>query len=61
MKKIAIVIMVLFTIGLTGGLYHTLAHLNNVGQEVTNQAYVEQLPPDMPDAVFHPAPVVPLY
>ena len=61
MKKIAIVIMVLLTIGLTGGLYRTLAHLNNVGQGVTNQACVEQLPPDMPNVVFNTAPVVPLY
>ena len=61
MKKIAIVIMVLLTIGLTGGLYHTLAHLNNAGQEVTNQAYVDQLPPNMSDVALSSVPVIPLY
>jgi hypothetical protein len=61
MKKIAIVIMVLFTIGLAGGLYNTFAHLNDVGQEVINQAYVEQLPPGMPDMAFNPVSVIPLY
>ncbi len=61
MKNIIIVIMVLFTVSLTGGLYHTLSHLNDVGQEVTNQAYVEQLPFDMPDMAFNPVPVIPLY
>ena len=61
MKKIAIVIMVLFTIGLAGGLYNTFAHLNDVGQEVINQAYVEQLPSDMPDVVFNSVPMVPRY
>jgi len=61
MKKIVMLLMVLFTVSLTGGLYHTLDHLNDVGQELTNQANVEQLLPDMPDMVFNPASAVPLY
>jgi len=61
MKNIIVVIMVLCAVSLTGGLYHTLNHLNDVGQAMTNQAYVEQLPSDMPEVVFNSAPVVPLY
>ena len=61
MKKIVILFAVLFTVTLTGGLYLTLAHLNDVGQEVTGQAQVEQFLPDMPDVVFNSVPVVPLY
>ncbi len=61
MKNIIIVIMVLFAVSLTGGLYHTLDHMNAVGQEVINQAHVEQLPLDMPDMEFNPAPAIPLY
>jgi len=57
MKKIAIVIMFLFTVGLTGGLHHT----HNGAQEVTNQANVEQLSSDMPDIVFNSVSVIPLY
>ncbi len=61
MKNIIIVIMVLCAVSLTGGLYHTLDHLDNVGQEVTNQPHLEQLPSDMPDVVFNSVPMVPRY
>ena len=61
MKKIVTLIMVLFTVTLTGGLYRTLSHLNDVGQEVIGQAHVEQLPPDVPDMVFGQVPGVPRY
>ena len=61
MKNIIIVIMVLFTVSLTGGLYYTFSHLNDVGQEVTNQAHLEQLPFDMPDVGFNSVPMVPRY
>jgi hypothetical protein len=61
MKKIVTLIMVLFTVTLTGGLYHTFSHLNDVGQEVIGRAHVEQLPPEMTDMVFAQIPGVPRY
>ena len=61
MKKIVIVLMVLFTVGLTGGLYHTLAHLNTVGQEMTGYAHTELPLPAMSDMTISLVPVVPLY
>ena len=60
MKKIAIVIMVLFTIGLAGGLYNTLAHLDTIGQETTGYSNVTQFPYEVPDIVLSPV-TIPLY
>lgn len=60
MKKIVIVLMILFTISLAGGLYNTLAQLDNVGQEMTDYIYMEQFPCEMPDLTLNPI-AVPLY
>ena len=60
MKKIAIVIMVLCTIGLAGGLYSTLAHLDTRGQETTGYSDVMQFPCALPDISLSP-PTIPLY
>ena len=60
MKKIVIVLMILFAVSLTGGLYHTLANLSDVGQETINQE-LEQFESEMPNVFFNPVPMVPLY
>ncbi len=60
MKKIVIVIMVLLTIGLAGGLYNTLAQLDSTGQETTGYSDVTQFPCEIPDIVLSPV-TVPLY
>ena len=61
MKKILIVLMVLCAVGLMGGLYRTLAQLDNLGQEKTGTPCMEQLLPAMPDVGLDSASMIPLY
>jgi hypothetical protein len=60
MRKIVIVIMVLFAIGLAGGLYNTLAHLDTIEKETTDYSDVTQFHGEMPDIVFSPI-TIPIY
>ena len=60
MRKIVIVIMVLFTIGIAGGLYNTLAHLDTIGKETTDYSNLTQFPCEIPDIVLSPV-TMPLY
>ena len=60
-KKLVALLMILFTISLAGGLYHTFAQLDNVGQETIDNAFAEQFYHAMPDIILNPTPVVLLY
>jgi hypothetical protein len=61
MKKVIIVIMVLFTLCLAGGLYNTLAQLDNVEPGTTEHTSATPFPHGMPDVIMSPMPGVPLY
>ena len=61
MKKIIIVLMVLFTLSLAGGLYNTLAQLDNVEAETQTTHNMNPFPYEMPDVIMHPMPGVTLY
>jgi len=62
MKKIIIILSVLFTLILAGGLYNTLAQLDEVEIVTTDYyAYMNQFPDPMPDFVPGPAPDFVLY
>ena len=61
MKKIIIVLMVLFTLSIAGGLYNTLAQLDNVEAETQATHNMNPFPYEMPDVIMHPMPGVSLY
>ena len=61
MKKLIALLMILFTVSLAGGLYHTFAQLDAVGQETMDYAFTEQFYHAMPDITLNPTPVLPLY
>ena len=60
MRKILIVLMVVFTIALAGGLYNTLAHLDTVEKKTADYSDVTQFPGEMPDIVLSPV-TIPIY
>jgi flagellar basal body-associated protein FliL len=61
MKQIIIIIMVLFTLCLAGGMYNTLAQLDNVEPETADHAYMNPFPYEMPNVVVDPMLGIPLY
>jgi hypothetical protein len=61
MKQIIIIIMALFTLCLAGGLYNTLAQLDNVEPETTEHISATPFPHEMPDIIVDPMIGVPLY
>ena len=61
MKKVIIVIMVLFTLCLAGDLYNTLAQLDKLEPGTTEQTFATPFPHEMPDVIMSPMPGVPLY
>ncbi len=61
MKKVIIVIMVLFTLCLAGGLYNTLAQLDNVEPGTTAHTSATPFPHEMPAIIVDPMIGVPLY
>ena len=61
MKKLLALLMILFTISLAGGLYHTFAQLDTVGQETMDYAFTEHFPNPIPNITLNPTPVLPLY
>ena len=56
MKKTFTILMVLIALGMIGGgLYHTLANLGAVEEEVSEYASMNPFPYEMPDVVIDPA------
>ena len=61
MKNVVVVLMIVFTMSLVGGLYNTLAQLDNVQQETTDYAQMKKIPYIIPDVVLSPMTVVLVY
>jgi hypothetical protein len=60
MKKLIILLIVLFTITL-GALYKTAAQLDNVEQGTNDAAYKNTVNYEIPNVFLKPMPAVPLY
>lgn len=61
MKRIAVVLMIFFTVSLLGGLCSVFSQLHNVGKQSTEYVYMEQLPAKMPNLLPDPMTGIPLY
>jgi len=61
MKKVGIILTVLLTFGLVGGLYYAFAQLDRAESETAELVNTNPFPYDMPDVVMSPVPLVPLY
>ena len=61
MKKIIIILSILFTIILAGGLYGAHLQLSKVETVTAEQVYMNQFPDPMPDVILHPMTGYPLY
>ena len=59
MKNTIIVLIILFTISLAGGLYSAFSHSDNA--KMIHHNDVRQFPQEMSTLNLHPMPVVPLY
>ena len=59
MKNIVVVLIILFSISLAGGLYSALSHFDNI--EMMNHTDARQFPQEMSTLNLHPMPVVPLH
>ena len=60
MKKTIIILIALLALSL-GGLYTTLAQLDNVEAETTEHTSINPFPYEMPNVVMNPMYGVPLY
>ena len=61
MKKIVTLFMILFTVSLIGGLYHTFANIDKVGYDMTDDTYTEKFIPETPEIILDTISLVPLY
>jgi len=61
MKKIIIILSILFTFILVGGLYGTLTQPDEVETVTVEQVYMNQFPDPMPDMILHPMCGFPLF
>jgi len=61
MKKILALLMILFTISLAGGLYHTFAHIDKVGYNTTDYTSMEKFVPETPEIIIDALYLVALY
>ena len=61
MKRIAVVLMILFTVSLVGGLCCAFSQLDNVEKQRTYHAYMKQLSDKMPNILPDPMTGLPLY
>ncbi len=61
MKKTALILVILLTLGLVGGLYYAFAQIDKAEPETAEVLTTNPFPYDMPDINMHPVPLVPLY
>ena len=61
MKKTALILLVLLTLGLMGGLYYAFAQFDKAETASTELADVNPFPYEMPDVIINPIPLVALY
>ena len=59
MKNLVIVLMIILTISIAGGLYNTLQHLDYAS--TTGRTEVAQFPQEVSTLTLNPMPVVPLH
>ncbi len=59
MKKVAIILTVLLTLGLVGGLYYAFAQIDKTETETAEVVATNPFPYEMPDVIIHPIPGVP--
>ena len=57
MKKILTLLVILFGVSLVGGLYHTFAHIDKVG----DYTYTEESIPEMPEINIDTPALMPRY
>ncbi len=57
MKKILTLLVILFGVSLVGGLYHTFAHIDKVG----DYTYTEKFAPEMPEINIDTPALMPRY
>ena len=60
-KKVLIILSLVFTFSIVGGLYNTLAQLNKLETVSEEGVYGDQCPDQMPDVVLDPMVGFPLY
>ncbi len=61
MKRIAVVLMIFFTVSVVGGLCYAFSQLDNAGKQRTYHAYMKQLSDKMPSILPDPMTGLPLY
>ena len=61
MKKTALILIALLTLGLMGGLYYAFAQFDKAESARTELKDAHSFPYEMPNVLIHPMPLVPLY
>ena len=61
MKRIAVVLMLLFAVSLVGGLCYAFSQLDNVEKQRTYYAYMKKFSDKMPNVLPDPMTGLPLY
>ena len=61
MKKTVLILLVLLTLGLMGGLYYAFAQFDKAASAPATLADANSFPYEMPDVIINPMPFVPLY
>ncbi len=61
MRKFIIILSLVFTFSIVGGLYNTLAQLKKLETVSAEESYGYQLPDQMPDVIVDPMVGFPLY
>jgi len=60
-KLLRLVMLIVLTLCLVGGLYKTRAYINTTERDVVTQTYTNAFPSEMPDVVIEPMNGFPVY